>query len=74
MYALNESDLQAVWCVCVCRYICVRACGHQRKRLTCMDEHVSAQVVGAAEGCVAVLTDVRLGVRGHWTPFPIQHQ
>lgn len=46
----------------------------QRKPLTCVYEHVSAQVVGAAEGGVAVLANVRFGVGGQAGSVGIQHR
>lgn len=45
----------------------------QRKSLTCVYEHMSAQVVGAAEGSVTVLTDMWFWAGGHAGPICIQH-
>lgn len=43
------------------------------RRLTCVDEHMSAQVIGATEGGIAVLTDMWLGAGRQATPLCIQH-
>lgn len=41
---------------------------------TCVYEDVSAQVIGAPEGCSAVFTDVRFGSWGQTASIWIQHQ
>lgn len=45
----------------------------QRKSLTCMYEHMSAQVVGATEGSITVLTDMWFWTGGQASTICIQH-
>lgn len=49
------------------------SCINQWKPLTCVNEYVSAEVVGAAKGGVAVLADVWFGVGRQAAPFAVQH-
>lgn len=46
--------------MCVLLYLAEAQEENLHRRLTCVDEHMSAQVVGATEGGVAVLADMWL--------------
>lgn len=42
--------------------------------LTCMNKHMSAQMIGTAEGCITVLAYVRFRAGREGASIPIQHK